>query len=85
MTIDFHKDFTKDFKRLPSKTREKFQVRLILFEKDEFNPVLNSHALKGKYQGYKSINITGDIRAIYRKNAEDVIFVEIGSHSRLYG
>ena len=85
MTINFHKDFTKSFKKLRSKTKKKFQDRLILFEKDEFNPVLNSHALKGSYQGYRSVNVTGDIRAIYRKNAQDVIFVEIGAHSRLYG
>lgn len=85
MIIDFHRDFTKDFKKLPSKTKKKFKERLTLFEKDEYDPILNSHQLKGKYQGYRSINVTGDIRAIYKNNAQDVIFVVISSHSRLYG
>ncbi|MDO8639580.1 MAG: type II toxin-antitoxin system mRNA interferase toxin, RelE/StbE family [bacterium] len=85
MIIDFHRDFTKNYKRLPSKTKKKFQERLIIFEKDESNPILNNHALKGEYQDYRSINVTGDVRAIYVKNAQGVIFVMIGSHSGLYG
>lgn len=85
MIIDFHKDFTKDFKKIPPKIKKKFQERLLLFEKDEFDPVLNNHSLKGKYLGYRSINVTGDVRAIFKRNSESVIFVEINSHSNLYG
>ncbi|MDO8657489.1 MAG: type II toxin-antitoxin system mRNA interferase toxin, RelE/StbE family [Candidatus Levybacteria bacterium] len=85
MIIDFHRDFTKDFKKLPSKIKKKFQERLTLFEKDEFHPILNNHLLRGSYQGYRSINVSGDIRAIYKKNAQNVIFITIGSHSSLYG
>ncbi len=84
MTITFHKDFVKDFKRLSLKTKKKFQDKLTLFEKDEFELALNNHALKGVYRGYRSINVTGDIRAIYRKSSENTIFVKIGSHSKLY-
>jgi addiction module RelE/StbE family toxin len=85
MIIDFHKDFIKTFKKLPLKVKKKFQERLFLFEKDSFNSILNNHVLNGKYKGYRSINISGDIRAIYRKNLDGVIFIEIGSHSKLYG
>ena len=85
MTIDFHKDFKKSFKKLPSKIQKKFQERLILFERDQFNPLLNNHALRGEYQGYRSINVAGDMRGIFEKNGEDVVFVKIGSHSELYG
>ena len=85
MTIDFHKEFTKSFKKLSPKIKKKFQERLVLFENDQFNPILNNHALKGEYQGYRSINVSGDTRAIYRKNSESVLFVAIGSHSKLYG
>lgn len=83
--IDFHKDFTKNFKKLPSKIQKKFQERLLLFEKDAFNPTLNNHGLNGEYQGYRSINVSGDIRVIYIKTSENIIFVKIGSHSSLYG
>ena len=85
MTIDYHKDFVKAFKKLPSKIKKKFQERQLLFEKEQFNPILNNHALTGKYQGYRSINISGDIRVIYINSSGDVVFVKIGSHSQLYG
>lgn len=83
--IDFHKDFTKNFKKLPSKIQKRFQERLLLFEKDAFDPALNNHGLNGEYQGYRSINVSGDIRAIYIKSSGNIIFVKIGSHSQLYG
>ncbi len=85
MTIRLHKNFKKQFTKLTQSQKNKFRERRDIFLQDESNPVLNNHALKGKYQGYRSINVSGDIRVIYRKNANDIIFVEIGSHSRLYG
>ncbi|OGE64370.1 hypothetical protein A3J13_00470 [Candidatus Daviesbacteria bacterium RIFCSPLOWO2_02_FULL_36_8] len=85
MIIIFHKDFTKRIKILPRKIQKRFNERLMLFEKDQMNPVLNNHSLKGKYLGRRSINITGDLRVIYQKNDDNVIFVTIDSHSNLYG
>ena len=85
MTIDYHKDFIKTFKKLPLKVKNQFKERQLLFEKDQFNPTLNNHALKGKYQGYRSINIAGDLRVIFQKENQNVVFVKIGSHSKLYG
>ena len=85
MTIDYHNDFIKTFKKLPLKVKNQFKERQLLFEKDQFNPTLNNHALKGKYQGYRSINIAGDLRAIFQKENQNIIFVKIGSHSKLYG
>ena len=41
--------------------------------------------LKGKYYGYRSMNITGNLRAIYKfRNEYDCIFVTIDTHSNLY-
>lgn len=85
MVINYHKDFVKSSKRLIVREKEKLIQRLKLFGQDEFDPVLNNHALKGKYLGYRSINITGDLRAIYKKNSTEVIFVALDSHSNLYG
>ena len=84
MIIIYHKDFTKDFKKLSPKIKEKFKDRLTLFEKDEFNPVLNNHSLKGKYLGYRSINVSGDIRAIFKSDFQSALFVAINKHSNLY-
>lgn len=85
MIINYHKDFLKDFKKLPKKIKEKFKERQLLFERDEFNPVLNNHALKGRWLGYRSMNVTGDIRAIFKRDAESALFVAIDKHSNLYG
>lgn len=85
MNISYHRDFKKYFKKLPEKIKGKFAERILLFEKDEFEPVLNNHALRGSYSGYRSINITGDLRAIYRKSSDEVMFMAINSHSNLYG
>lgn len=85
MIIVFHKDFKKKYRKLPPKIVEKLDDRLRLFRKDEFDPLLNNHALKGKWLGYRSINITGDIRAIFKIDTKSALFVAIDNHSNLYG
>lgn len=85
MKIYFHKNFLKDHKRLSKSQQNIFKERKKLFLLDEFNPVLNNHALTGKYKGYRSLNVTGDLRAIFKQNKEDIIFVAVDSHSNLYG
>ena len=84
MTIVYHKAFLKTYKKLSLKIKNKFKERLAIFIEDKFNPVLNNHALRGKYQGYRSINVTGDIRAIFKRTAKEAIFVTVDSHSNLY-
>ncbi len=85
MIIVYHKNFTKNFKKLSSTHKNKFYKRQTLFEIDEFSPILNNHALTGKYKGYRSINVSGDLRAVFKRTNNDVMFVKIGSHSKLYG
>jgi len=84
MRIKLHKNFEKGYKKLTSVEKKKFKERRDLFLQDEFNPILNNHALKGSYLGYRSINVTGDIRAIYKRAQNLAIFVAVGSHSSLY-
>ena len=85
MIIVYHRDFKKSYKKSTPKVKEKLEERLRLFSKDEFNPVLNNHALKGKWLGYRSINVTGNIRAIFKRDVESALFITIDSHSNLYG
>ncbi len=63
-------------------------VKLKLFKADNFSPLLNNHILKGKYSGTRSINVTGDWRALYVTEGQfgqDIVFVALGTHSQLYG
>ncbi len=75
----------KEFKVLREAQKERFYGRLELFKKDPLNKVLREHALKGRYIGYRSIDIGGDLRALYYLDSNViVIFAFIGSHSQLY-
>jgi len=85
MTIFLHKNFRKSYRKLTNSQKKKFKERRNLFIKDEFNPILGNHPLRGKYQGYRSVNVTGDLRAVYKREGELVIFVAIDTHSNLYG
>jgi len=84
--IGYSKRFIKDLKKSPVEVRLSFRKRLELFLVDKYNPVLNNHQLTGKYVGYRSINITGDWRAIYREFQEGtvVFFDTLGTYSKLY-
>jgi len=85
MKIRFHKNFEKQYKKLKKKEQEKVQQRLELFLENPFHPQLNNHPLKGKYTDYRSINIIGDLRAIYKFISEnEYVFVVVDSHSNLY-
>ena len=85
MNICFHKNFEKQYKKLKRERQDKTQEKLELFLENPFHPRLNNHPLKGKYTDYRSINITGDLRAVYKFIDEDkCIFVIIDKHSNLY-
>lgn len=85
MTIQYTPKFKKQYKKLPKKFREQFDDRLILFVENPTNPLLRVHPLKGSFSGYWSMNISGDLRALYLKRGEEIIiFALIGTHSQLY-
>lgn len=85
MKITLSKNFLKKYDRLRVGEKRKFKERRSIFLNDSKNPILNNHALHGKYIGYRSISITGNIRVIYKFLSKDtVIFSEIGTHSKLY-
>ena len=85
ISIQYHKKFKKQYYLLPQPVQAKFDKRLRLFIKDPYAPQLRIHPLKGRFVGYWSINITGDVRAIYRQHGDTIIiFVLIGTHSQLY-
>ena len=85
MIIRFHRNFEKQLGRLKKSEQAKLKERLEVFLADEYNPWLNNHPLKGKYSGYRSINISGDLRAIYKRDGQSIaIFVALGVHTNLY-
>jgi len=83
--VIFSPHFIKSFNKLSKKIQEKVLEKLELFDEDEFNEIFKNHKLHGEYDGYRSINITGDLRIIYEKiNDETFRLYTIGTHSQLY-
>jgi addiction module RelE/StbE family toxin len=86
MTIQYLPKFKKQYQKLPLKFQQQFDNRIRLFKSDPTNPTLRIHPLKGKFSGYWSMNVNGDIRALYLHQRETIIiFALIGTHSELYG
>lgn len=85
MRIEYSKTFKKQFAKLSPKVRQQFKRRQRLWLDEPYNPQLHLHMLTGEYAGHYSINITGDIRALYKKvNDAYVIYGFIGTHRQLY-
>ena len=88
MKVTYSRKFEKQLKKAPLEILEALRKRRKLFTEDQFHPQLNNHSLTGKFKGYRSINITGDWRAIYSQTENDeeitIIFEMIGTHSQLY-
>ncbi len=89
MDILHDKIFKKQYKKADHKIRTAFKDRLRLFRENQHHFLLHNHVLTGKFKGYRSINITGDWRAIYKEIVLDnkriiVLFHLFGTHSQLY-
>lgn len=70
--------------KVPRKIQEKFYIRLEIFVSDINHPLLNNHSVEKAYPNCRSINVTGDYRAIFKKEEDNVYFIKIGIHSELY-
>ena len=86
MKIEFTKKFFKQYKKAPKKIKAAFQSRLKLFVLDKHDPILNNHSLTGSYKRFRSINVTGNWRALFQEfeSGQMVFFEFIGTHSQLY-
>ena len=85
MRIIFHKDFLKSYGKLRLGEQKRFDKCQRIFIDDPLYQILNNHALKGKYAGYRSINIGGDLRAVFKMlDEETAVFMDIDTHPNLY-
>lgn len=88
MPIRFDRQFSKKYDKAPAKIKKAFNQRLGIFLQNTLSLALNNHALTGEYSGCRSINITGDWRAIYVEEeisgTKTIVFVAFGTHSQLY-
>ena len=87
MIIIPHKIYFKSFSALSEKNQNKVIERIVIFKNNPYHPLLNNHKLKGNLRGFRPISVTGDLRIIIKEinNYEIVEFLDIGTHSKLYG
>ncbi len=84
-----NKEFIKLYKKADVRIRKSTDERLRIFGKNPFEAGLNNHPLRDEREGYRSIDITNDYRAIYKEAKEgeemNAYFVALGTHEELYG
>lgn len=81
--------FEKLLNKAPRAIKRAYRQRFNIFLSDPFHPLLHNHLLTGNYKGYRSINITGDWRVLYKEVMLDdehmiIEFHLFGTHSQLY-
>ena len=88
MNVVYDKLFFDKLKRVDVRIQKSVKGIILLFSKDPNNPQLNNHLLRDEFEGYRSIDITSDWRAIYQEiqtGAEKVAyFIALGTHKQLY-
>lgn len=85
MKIKLHRKFIKNLRLVNDDIQNAFRTRLEVFIKNPHDACLKNHSLQGRWRGYRSINITGDFRAVYREiDGDKIVFSALGTHSQLY-
>lgn len=89
MIIKYSPAFFDKLKKVDVRIIKSAKERILIFSKNPNFPQLNNHPLKRKYQGYRSIDIKADYRALYQEKQEGeeeiAYFVALGTHEELYG
>jgi addiction module RelE/StbE family toxin len=84
MQISFSKNFCKDYAKDPREIKKALKIRISLFKENKNERILNNHQLNGDLSSLRSINITGDWRALFADDNNVVSFVILDKHSNLY-
>ena len=86
MTIRYSKKFKKQYGRLSPKLQQKTKNAISLWDDNSKDESLRLHRLSGKMKRFYSIDITGDVRALYEVIDKEVyLFQMVGTHGQLYG
>ncbi len=87
MVIRYHRRFERRFRALPSPLREKTIAAIERFTADPHHPQLRNHPLHGWLEGLRAITVVGDLRILFEEHRGYalVLFLDIGTHERVYG
>lgn len=89
MKVVYDPAFLEKLKKVDVRIQNRVKEQVLLFSKNPDDPQLDNHPLQREYQGYMSIDITADYRALYREaeigNEVVAYFIFLGTHQELYG
>ena len=87
--IKYGTRFRKQYLKADKKIKTAFEGTLELFLEDPKHSSLRDHALEEKFAGYRSIDVTGDWRAVFKEKMlgkrKVTTFHMLGTHKDLYG
>ncbi len=88
MRVQLTPELIKKVKKQDVRIRKSFKIAINLFSKDPNYLGLNNHSLSKEWEGFKSIDITSDLRAVYQEISEAdetfAYFVDLDTHDQLY-
>ncbi len=89
LRIEFTNRFNRQRKACPLAIKVAFREALELFLEDSNHPQLRNHRLRKTLSPYRSIDVTGDVRAIFKvtqiNGQKNITFHKIGTHKQQYG
>lgn len=89
----FASSFKRAFKKLVRRKpelQERIEERLVLLAADPFNPLLETHKLKGELSGAWSSSVEYDCRIVFNfienpeSEEEEILLIDIGTHDEVY-
>lgn len=92
-TLVFASSFKRAFKRLikqKPELKKRIEERLTILANEPFNPLLQTHKLKGKLSGAWACSVEYDCRIVFNfvKNEnsgeEEILLIDIGTHDEVY-
>ncbi|BAY90469.1 MULTISPECIES: type II toxin-antitoxin system RelE/ParE family toxin [unclassified Tolypothrix] len=89
LTSSFKRAFKRLVRRQPE-LQERIQERLALLTIDPFDPLLQTHKLKGKLSGAWACSVEYDCRIVFNfvenpeSGEEEILLIDIGTHDEVY-
>ncbi len=86
-TLNRTKVFLKDYSRckISNKQYSKFIIYVgKLLSNEPLPPEAKDHSLKGNWEGFRELHISGDLLLVYKIKDDVLTLVRIGSHSQIF-
>lgn len=92
-TLVLASSFKRAFKRLVRRQpelQEKIEQQLALLATNPFDPLLQTHKLKGKLSGAWACSVEYDCRIVFNfienqeSSEEEILLIDIGTHDEVY-